>query len=89
MSVDIRTRVDGEVEAVAAASCFGEVLPQAFEQHAALLREAVRVFAPGSLVLDVDGEAWTLADDGGTVRVARGRCSRCRRGPPPLGGAVE
>ena len=33
MSVDIRSRVDGEVEPVDAAQCLGEMLPGAFEAH--------------------------------------------------------
>ena len=74
MSVDIRSRVDGEVEAVDAAQCFGEVLPQAFERHRDLLRRRPCARSrPRPLVLDVDGDAWTLADDDGTVRVRAGR----------------
>ena len=33
MSVDIRSRVDGEVDSVDPRRCFGEVLPEAFERH--------------------------------------------------------
>ncbi len=73
MTVDIRSRVDGEVEAVDPARCFGEILPDAFERQRERLQDALRVFAPAPLVLEVDGDAWTLADDHGTVRVRAGR----------------
>jgi hypothetical protein len=72
MSVDIRSRVDGEIDAVDAAQCFGQLLPSAFEVHRDLLADAVRTFAPAPLVLEVDGDAWTLADDHGTIRVRAG-----------------
>jgi hypothetical protein len=72
MSVDIRSRVDGEVDAIDPAACFGQVLPTAFEQQRDLLARAVDVFAPAPLVVDVAGEQWTLAVDGGIVRVAAG-----------------
>ena len=73
MSVDIRSRVDGEVDVIDPTVCFEQLLPAAFEQHRELLGEALRVFAPEPLVLEVDGDAWTLADDRGTVRVRAGR----------------
>jgi hypothetical protein len=73
MSVDIRSRVDGEVDSVDPARCMGEVLPEAFERHRELLGDALRAFAPEPLVLEVEGDAWTVAADGGTVRVRAGR----------------
>jgi hypothetical protein len=72
MSVDIRSRIDGQVESVDPARCFGEVLPEAFERHQDLLADAVRELAPTPLVVDVDGNAWTLAVDGHRVRVRAG-----------------
>jgi Phytanoyl-CoA dioxygenase (PhyH) len=72
MSVDIRSRVDGQVESVDPDRCFGEVLPEAFERHEALLADAADVFAPAPLVVEVDGAAWTLAVDGGRIRVRDG-----------------
>ena len=48
------------------------MLPSAFEAHRDLLADAVRTFAPAPLVLEVDGDAWTLADDDGTIRVRAG-----------------
>ena len=73
MSVDERTRVDGEVDAVDPTTCFEEVLPAAFERRADLLAPAVAEYAPQPLTIEVDGDAWTLALDGGVVRVRAGR----------------
>ena len=73
MSVDERTRVDGEVDPVDPATCFGEVLPTAFERERQLLAAAVAEYAPRPLTIEVDGDAWTLAVDDGVVRVASGR----------------
>jgi hypothetical protein len=72
MSVDIRSRVDGEVESVDPAACFGEVLPTAFERHRDLLARGIEVFAPEPFVIDVEGDAWTLTVDHGVVRVRSG-----------------
>ncbi len=73
MSVDERTRVDGEVDPVDPARCFGEVLPAAFERERDLLAAAVAEYAPRPLTIEVDDDAWTLAVDDGVVRVAHRR----------------
>jgi hypothetical protein len=73
MSVDIRSRVDGEIDSVDPAQCFGQILPEGFDRHRDLLGDAVREYAPAPLVVEVDGACWTLADDGGTIRVRTGR----------------
>src|SRR5689334_9332617 len=73
MSIDVRTRIDGEVGAVDPTVCFEEVLPSAFERERDLLAAAVAEYRPRPLVIDVDGEAWTLAVDAGVVRVVAGR----------------
>jgi hypothetical protein len=72
MSVDNRTRVDGEVGEVDPTTCFGELLPDAFERNRDRLADAVAVYAPRPLTVDVDGDAWTLAVDDGAVRVTSG-----------------
>src|SRR3954454_9190568 len=72
MSVDIRSRVDGEVVLVDPAQCLGHDLPAAFERNRDLLARAVDAFAPPSLVIEVDGGAWTLAADRGQVHVTAG-----------------
>src|SRR3954466_11854043 len=73
MSIDERTRIDGQAEPVDPATCFEEVLPAAFEREQDLLRAAVAEYAPRPLTIDVDGDAWTLAVDDGVVRVVSGR----------------
>src|SRR5438445_9844617 len=73
MSVDIRTRVDGQIESIDAATCFGEVLPAAFEGERDVLATAVAEYAPRPLAVEVDGDSWTLAVDDGVVRVTPGR----------------
>ena len=72
MSVDERTRVDGQVDPVDPATCFGELLPAAFEREQDLLAAAVTEYAPRPLTIEVDGDAWTLAVDDGVVRVTPG-----------------
>ncbi|MDQ1432296.1 MAG: hypothetical protein QOF40_2898, partial [Actinomycetota bacterium] len=66
MTVDVRTRVDGPVELVDPAR-FGEELADAFERQRELLSRAVGVFAPPSLVIESEGNVWTLAADGDCV----------------------
>ncbi|HEY3673989.1 MAG TPA: phytanoyl-CoA dioxygenase family protein [Acidimicrobiia bacterium] len=72
MSVDERTRVDGEVDAVDPVACFAELLPAAFEREQDLLAAAVAEYAPRPLTIEVDRNAWTLAVDDGVVRVVSG-----------------
>jgi hypothetical protein len=71
MTVDVRTRVDGPVELVDPAR-FGEELADAFERQRELLARAVGVFAPAPLVIECEGNVWTLAVDGNRVRVTTG-----------------
>ena len=54
------------------AAASGRSCPTAFERHQDLLADAVRVFAPAPLVVEIDGDAWTLAVDGGRVHVRDG-----------------
>ena len=73
MSVDMRTRVDGEVEAVDRRRAASRRCCRRRSSSTPISCAAPwRVFAPGPLVIDVDGDAWTLADDGGAVRVRAG-----------------
>ena len=73
MSVDERTRIDGQVDPVDPRTCFETLLPAAFEREQDLLAAALEHYAPRPLTIDVDGDAWTLAVDGGVVRVRAGR----------------
>jgi hypothetical protein len=72
MSVDERTRIDGQVDPVDPAECFETLLPAAFERSQDLLRPAVEHYAPRPLTVEVDGDVWTLSVDDGIVRVAAG-----------------
>jgi hypothetical protein len=65
MSVDVRSRVDGEVVLIEPARCLGQDLPAAFERNREVLARAVQAFAPPSLVIEVDGATWTLMADRG------------------------
>jgi Phytanoyl-CoA dioxygenase (PhyH) len=72
MTVDVRNRVDGEVEPIDPVRCLGHDLPAAFERHRELLAPAVQTYAPSPLVLEVDGAAWTLVGEDQAVRVTSG-----------------
>src|SRR5580698_1232420 len=72
MTVDVRTRVDGEQAPVDAGRFFETDLPDAFEAHADLLGDAPETLRLLPLVVEVDGEAWTLRAEGGRVEVAPG-----------------
>src|SRR5215207_2604166 len=72
MSVDERTRIDGQVDPVDPVTCFEALLPAAFEREQDRLAAAVAHYAPRPLTIDVDGDAWTLAVDDGVVRVVSG-----------------
>jgi hypothetical protein len=78
MSVDLRTRTDGEQAPVEAGRFFGETLP-------ALLDARQPLIAPGAserklrrLCIEVDGEPWTLAWHGDRARVAPGSDGQAR-----------
>jgi hypothetical protein len=72
MSVDVRTRVDGEPEPLDPARFFGDDLPAALDAAGPLLAEALGVLRLPPLVIDVDGVSWTLQVDGPGVAVRGG-----------------
>lgn len=72
MHLDVRTRRDDEIRTVDPAELLDEELPAAFEAGAVPLEPGVRWLDPTPLVVEVDGEAWTLACDDGRVTVRRG-----------------
>lgn len=72
MHLDVRTRRDDEIRTVDPAELLDEELPAAFEASAVPLEPGVRWLDPPPLVVEVDGEAWTLACDDGRVTVRRG-----------------
>src|ERR1700722_19286607 len=72
MTVDVRTRMDGEQAPVDATRFFGTDLPDAFEASAPLLGDALVTLRLVPLVVEVDGEPWTLRAEGGRIEVAPG-----------------
>jgi hypothetical protein len=75
MSVDVRTRVDGEQAAVDPAAFFEDELPAALEAGAPLLSEARPALRLPPLVVEVDGARWTLDADGPRIEVRPGATS--------------
>ncbi|HTT87557.1 MAG TPA: phytanoyl-CoA dioxygenase family protein [Acidimicrobiales bacterium] len=72
VSVDVRTRVDGEQESVDAASVFEDQLPGALHAGAALLEPAVGALGLLPLVIEVGDSSWTLLADAGRVGIRTG-----------------
>jgi hypothetical protein len=78
MSVDLRTRVDGERDPVEAARFFREALPALFEAHHDLILPAARELPLIDFCIETDGEPWTLAWRDERVEVAEGGRSQAR-----------
>jgi hypothetical protein len=72
MSVDVRTRIDGDDGPADPAGFFGERLPAALARHADLLAPACVSLSPPPLEVEVAEGSWTLRADGGRVAVAAG-----------------
>ena len=72
MSVDVRTRLDADIETLDPARFFDAELPDALEAADALLSEARAVLRLPPLVVEVDGESWTLQGDDAGIVVRRG-----------------
>ena len=72
MSIDVRTRVDGEQAPVDPVRFFGADLPAAFDSAGALLAPACSTLRLPPLVVEVDGASWTLQADGSRVAVVPG-----------------
>ncbi len=75
MSVDVRTRVDGDQASVDPARFFGDDLPAALGAAAPRLGEARAVLRLPPLVIEVDGDSWTLEDDDHGIAVTGGATS--------------
>ena len=74
MSVDERTRVDGEIDAVDPDHVLrGGAARRRSNGSRTCSRRRWSEYAPRPLVVDVDGDAWTLAVDDGVVRSCAGR----------------
>jgi hypothetical protein len=72
MTVDVRTRIDGEVDAVDPAAFFDDLLPAAFARNAERLALGARWLDPVPLTVEVDGRSWTITADDGRLAVAPG-----------------
>ncbi len=75
MSVDVRTRVDGEQAPVVAARFFEDDLPAALGAAAPLLAEARAVLRLPPLVIEVDGDSWMLEVHDDAIAVVPGATS--------------
>ena len=73
MSLDVRTRVDGEVERLEPGAA-RDAIASAFESAADLLRPALH-YAKHPLTVEVDGDSWHLASDGRSVALFDGAAS--------------
>ncbi len=72
MSVDVRTRVDGEPVALDPGHFFEDVLPASLDAAAPLVAEAIAALRLPPLVVEVAGERWTLVAEGGARIEVRG-----------------
>ncbi|HEV7524273.1 MAG TPA: phytanoyl-CoA dioxygenase family protein [Acidimicrobiia bacterium] len=72
MAIDVRSRVDGPRSDFDAARFFDDELPARIDEHAAAIVPALAFIRPRPLVVDVEGESWTLDADDGRVVIARG-----------------
>lgn len=74
MSVDLRSRVDGEQDAVAPDRFFTVDLPAALDANAAAVVDGAAWVAPRPLTIEVDDAIWTLSvGDDGTVGIVGDR----------------
>ena len=90
MSVDIRSRVDGEVEAVDPASVLrGGPARRRSSGTRSAARTRCACSRPRPLVLEVDGDAWTLAGRRRHRPRAPGGVDDAGDGAAPVGGAAE
>ena len=72
MTVDVRTRVDGPRAELDPSRFFDDELPARIDEYAAEIIPALPFIRPRLLVLDVDGEPWTLMADDRGVTIERG-----------------
>src|SRR5262249_27420707 len=73
VSVDLRTRRDGEVAPLGAQAFFEGVLPAALRARPGLVERALRTLALVPLVVRVGADEWTLTAGPGRVDVFPGR----------------
>jgi hypothetical protein len=71
-SVDLRSRVDGVRQPVDPAAFFDDELPARIDAHAGAIVPALPFVRPRPVVVEVDGETWTLDANEDRVTVRRG-----------------
>ncbi|UUO00328.1 hypothetical protein M4D79_14885 [Mycolicibacterium novocastrense] len=72
MSVDVRTRVDGEPALIEPAEFFETTLPRLFVDSNERLAPSLQQRAPRPLTVSVDDQRWTLGVDGRRMACVRG-----------------
>jgi hypothetical protein len=72
MSVDLRTRTDGQHDAFDPAEFFDHSLPAALEARSDAVAPGTRWLDLRPMTIEVDGDAWTMSLDGNRVDVAPG-----------------
>lgn len=72
MSVDLRTRADGPRDPIEPSEFFRDTLPAAIAEHAQGIDPGLGFIRPRPLTIEVDGERWSLASDGGRATVTAG-----------------
>ena len=78
MSIDLRTRVDGELAPLEAGVFFRDTLPPLLDAHQGDITPGARELRLKPFCIETDGEPWTLAWDGDRVSVAPGNQGAAR-----------
>ena len=78
MSVDLRTRVDGEQAPVEASQFFRETLPGLLDVHHGLIAPGASELALPNFCIETEGESWTLVWSGDRVSVEPGHGGEAR-----------
>ena len=92
MSVDLRTRVDGHHETVDPEQFFQRDLPAALDAYRDAVAPGIEWLDLRPMLIEVDGEAWTLSVHGDRVHVDGGSqpgAGRVRLEPGQLDGLVH
>ena len=78
MTVDLRTRADGEQRPVEAGRFFRETLPPLLDSHQSEIEPGARELPLEDFCIEVEGEPWTLSWRGDRVRVETGHQGKAR-----------
>ncbi|HVH07312.1 MAG TPA: phytanoyl-CoA dioxygenase family protein [Myxococcota bacterium] len=78
MTVDLRTRVDGEPDRVETRTFFRDALPPLLDAHRAEIAPGARELRLRAFCIEIDGEPWTLSWSGDRVSVAPGHQGAAR-----------